>query len=97
MIYKVLEEKERNGFSDEEIDLVKQSDSKRNKKSEKLKLGQTFNNIFNNPNKTRKYDLNKYDFSQKDRPKMAVDFLKNLNEKGKFSEEQSTDDKPQDK
>ena len=97
MIYKVLEEKERNGFSDEEIDSVKQSDSKRNKKTEKLKLGQTFNNIFNNPNKTRKYDLNKYDFSQKDRPKMAVDFLKNLNEKGKFSEEQSTDDKPQDK
>ena len=97
MIYKVLEEKERNGFSDEEIDSVKQSDSKRNKKSEKLKLGQTFNNVFNNPNKTRKYDLNKYDFSHKDRPKMAVDFLKNLNEKGKFSEEQSTDDKPQDK
>ena len=97
MIYKVLEEKEKNGFSDEEIDSVKKQDLSRNKKSKNLKLGQTFNNVFNNPNKTRKYDLNKYDFSHKDRPKMPVDFLKQLNSKGKFSEEESTDDKPQDK
>ena len=97
MIYKVLEEKEKNGFSDEEMDSVKKQDLSRNKKSKNLKLGQTFNNVFNNPNKTRKYDLNKYDFSHKDRPKMPVDFLKQLNSKGKFSEEESTDDKPQDK
>ena len=82
MIYKVLEEKEKNGFSDEEIDSVKKQDLSRNKKSKNLKLGQTFNNVFNNPNKTRKYDLNKYDFSHKDRPKMPVDFLKQLNSKG---------------
>ena len=97
MIYKVLEEKEKNSFNDEEIDSVKKQDLSRNKKSKNLKLGQTFNNVFNNPNKTRKYDLNKYDVSHKDRPKMPVDFLKQLNSKGKFSEEESTDDKPQDK
>ena len=61
------------------MDSVKKQDLSRNKKSKNIKLGQTFNNVFNNPNKTRKYDLNKYDFSHKDTPKMPVDFLKQLN------------------
>ena len=93
MIYKVLEEKEKNGFSDEEFDI----DNKQNNPLDKTdrvqkkhnKLGQTFN-ILNNQKKNKKNEVNKYDFSQKERNKMPFDLLKELNAKGKFSEEEST-------
>ena len=92
MIYKVLEEKEKNGFSDEEYESTNKQNSQLDK-TDKIqkkhnKLGQTFN-ILNNQKKNKKIEVNKYDFSQKERNKMPFDLLKELNAKGKFSEEES--------
>ena len=95
MIYKVLEEKEKNGFSDEEFESVNKQNIHLDKtdriQNKHNKLGKTFN-LLNNQKKNKKIEVNKYDFSQKEKNKMPFDLLKELNAKGKFSEEESTND-----
>ena len=80
MIYKVLEEKERNGFSDEENEPKKQSNLSRNKNSKNLSTNK--NNYFlylkRNPFDDGSFDLHKanWDVSKKNKPTAKLRSIK---------------------
>ena len=85
MIYKVLEEKEKNGFSDEEFEQSKKTNIHLSNK------GKNKNNNKKKPIKNNNEKMN-YNDLKKENP---FDILRAVNSKFKFSEEESTDDKPQ--